>query len=278
MTIDNDAPGGEQPDTAATAAPEQSEKVETPAKAETPEAISEEGKQPDTAKTDAEQAAEASEAAKALNRRKQPANERINEITGKYREAERRAERAEARARELEGKLKPPVADDYTDPAKLNADQIAYAMKQSRLQDLKDEHADAAKEADSARALAWFERAEAFKAEHPDFETVAHNAPIGRETSLMVADMEDGPAVAYFLGKNPAKARQIEAMPERARAFELGKIAAQATMPAPRKITTAPTPINSVAGKSGGSSDNPAEMDMDRYVQWRKKGGGGGRH
>jgi hypothetical protein len=270
-----DADGATSATTASTAAPEQSEKVETPAKEQSSETTSEDGKQPDAANQDADAKA-ASEAGKALNRHKQTASERVQQAVARQREAERRAERAEARARELEGKLKPPVADDYTDQAKLTADQVKHSLAQQRIEDLRDEHKAAADEANAARAHAWAERVNDFKAEHADFEQVAFSAPIGRETSLMVADMEDGPAVAYYLGKNPALARQIEGLPDRQKPFALGKIAAQVTAPPPRRVTTAPGPVETTAGKSGGGAGfdphkaSPAEFSAQYRKQYKR--------
>lgn len=271
MKTDNDATGGEQPISASTAAPE-TEKVETPANEEqkASEATTEEGKQPDPVKDTAKEDAAASEAAKALQKRKQTMQERLNEVTRKYRDEERRANRLAAQIAQQEGKLKPPNADDYTDPAKHTADQISYTLDQRRVQELKAEHAEASQEANRARASAWFERVQDFKVDNADFEQVAHSAPIGEETSLMVADMEEGPAVAYHLGKNPALARKIEGLPERMRPFELGKIAAQITATPPRRVTTAPTPVSAISGKSAGSSGHPT--DMDEYVSRRKAG------
>lgn len=273
MIVEETATGGDQPEPTATIAAPEPEKVEDTAEGtKAPEATSGEAPKAEPAKTEAELAAEASEAGKALNKRKQSANERISEITGKYRDEQRRADSLAAKLAQLEGKLKAPNADEYTDASKLNADQIAYALDQRRVAELKDEHTEATTEASKARAVAWYERVEAFKAEAADFDAVALTAPIGKETSLMVADMEDGPAVAYHLGKNPAEARRIDALPERQRAFALGKIAAQITTTPPKRITAAPTPVNAVSGKSAGGSDNPADMSMEEYARKRKAG------
>lgn len=263
--------------TASAAAPEQSEKVETPAKEET--ATTEQGKQPEAAKTTEDPDAKAaSEAGKALNKHKQTASERVQQAVARQREAERESQRLRERLAKLEGNIKAPNADEYTDPAKLNADQMRYTLDQHRVEDLKDQHAAVTQAAEQARAVAWAERVNDFKAENADFEQVAFSALIGRETSLMVAEMEEGPAVAYHLGKNPALASQIEALPERQRPFALGKIAAQVTAPPPRRVTSAPPPVDAAAGKSGGGrAENPHEMSQERYIEWRKNGGGGGK-
>lgn len=281
MTTEDLATGGEQPvTTASTAAPEKSDKVETKANEEqkTSEASTEAGKQPDPIADPAKEAEAASEAAKALQKRKQTMQDRLNDVTHARREAERRAERAERDLAQLRSKMKAPVADEYTDPAKLTADQVNHTLDQREAQRLEAERTEAAKDADKARAVAWHERVQEFKADNADFEQVAFSAHIGPETSLMVADMEEGPAVAYHLGKNPALASQIEGLPERQRPFALGKLAAQITAPPPRRVTSAPPPVDAASGKSGGGrAENPADMSVERYVEWRKNGGGGGK-
>lgn len=269
------ATGGDQPETiTAPAAAAEPQKVDdTTDEGNTSQAGAVKGDQPEPAKDPAKEDQAASEAAKALQKRKQTMQERLNEVSFERRKAELRAEQAERDLADLRGKLKAPNPDEYTDPAKLTADQINYTMDQREVRRLEGERVQASQEADKARALAWNERVQDFKADNPDFEQVAFNAPIGRETSLMVADMEDGPAVAYHLGKNPAEARRIEGLPERQRTFALGKIAAQITAPPPRRITNAPAPVNAASGKSGGGgTDDPAKMDMEEYARRRKSG------
>lgn len=270
MTSEDLAPGGVQPEISApTAAPEPEKVDDTAEVAKAPEAISEQGKQPEAAKTTDDEAKAASEAGKALNKHKQTASERVQQAVTRQREAERDAQRLRDRLAQIEGKLKAPNPDE-TDPAKYQADHLDYRLDQRRVQDLKDQHDDATRQADQARAQAWNERVQDFKADNPDFEQIAFSAAIGSETSLMVAEMEDGPAVAYHLGKNPALARQIEGLPERQRPFALGKIAAQITAPPPRRVTSAPPPVDAAAGKSGAGTIDPAKMGMDDYVRWRK--------
>lgn len=272
------AEGASSATPASTAAPEQSEKVETKATdAQSAAATTEEGKAPDAAKTDAEQEKAASEAAKTLNERKQKARERVQEAVGKQREAERRAIKAERELAELRKSMKAPVADDYTDPSKLAADQVNHALDQREAKRLEAEREHASKEADEAIGAAWRERREAYIAENPDVDFDKHLAStrISEVTSMMIADMEDGPAVFVQLANNPAELRRIEGLPERQRTFALGRIAERITATPPKRITTAPQPITAVAGKSAGGSNAPPD-DMAAYVAWRKKGGGGG--
>jgi hypothetical protein len=272
--------GAQSTTTATTAATEQSEKVETTAKDDqTSEATTETGDKSVAATTEDAEAKAASEAGKALNERKQRAKERVQEAVGRQREAERRAQKAEFELAELRKSMKAPVADEYTDPQKLNADHLDYTMDQREARRLEKEKAEASKEAGEAIGAAWRERKEAYVAENPDVDFNKHLADtrISDVTSMMIADMEEGPAVFVQLAKNAAELRRIEGLPERQRPFALGKIAAQVTAPPPRRVTSAPPPVDAASGKSGGGPNDPAKMSQDDYVRWRKSGGGGRR-
>lgn len=259
---------------ASTAAPEISDKVETKANEDKPsaEATTEEGKQPDpAATTEAEQDKAASDAAKTLNERKQRAKERVQEAVARQREAERRADRLERELAKLRTNIKAPVADEYTDPNKLNADQIGYTLDQREAQRLEREQSDAAEEANRQRQSVFRERVDEFRSTVDDFDSIVDvlNPILSGPSVEMIADLEEGPAVAYHLGKNPAEARRIEKLGPREKAFELGRLAARLTTTPPKRITAAPQPVNAVTGKSAGSSDDYADMGMAEYARRR---------
>ena len=220
-------------------------------------------------KTEEQKAAEATEAAKVLQRHKQTASERVQQAITRQREAERRAERAEAEASDLRAKLKTPDPNQYDDNAKYTADLLAHQLDErdvSRadrvVKEATDEKLEAIKEA-------WQTRVADFKLEVPDFEEVVYNGNIGlsRETGILVGEMEDGPQVAYYLAKNAADARRIDRLPERAKAIELGKLAGKLSAPVPRKVTSAPEPIRSVGGKSSPHSINYDKMSPSDYAK-----------
>lgn len=266
--------GGDQPaNTDSTAAPEKSDKVETKANEDKSpsEAATEEGDKPDTANDAAKDDKDASEAAKVLQRKKQSMQERLNEVTHHRREAERRADRLAAELAQLKGQMKAPVADEYTDPNKLNADNVAYALDQREAQRLEREQKEAADTANRARQEAFRERVNEFRTTVDDFDSMvqALDPILSTESVEMIADLEEGPAVAYHLGKNPAEARRIENMAPREKAFALGKIAARLTTAPPKRVTAAPTPVNAVTGKTAGSSDDYSDMSMTEYARRR---------
>lgn len=224
--------------------------------------------QPEVAKTEEEKAAAASEAGKALAARKQSFQERMNERTRELHAMERRATEAERKLAELQGRTKAPDPAQYDDMAKLNADQVGYTLDQRDADRLKSESKAARDEANAAVAEVWNERAAAFKADVPDFEEVAYRAPIDPQSAALIARMDEGPAIAYYLGKNPSEARQIKNLSERDKAIELGRLAGRLSQQPVRRTTQAPSPIvNGVTGKSAGGSAKIADLPFDDYAK-----------
>lgn len=223
--------------------------------------------------TEAEEAAKASEAAKALAARKQTAGERIAEMRRRAGEAERRAEAAERREAELRAKLKEPDPATFDDVSKLGAAQVAHTLDKRDADRLADEAANASKEADAAIREAWQERISVFKETATDFDEVAYRAPISDAVAKDILRMEEGPQIAYFLGKNPAQARDLNNLSERDRAIQLGRLAGRLSQAPARRISQAPTPVDAVGGKGAQSgSFDPSKASMEEYAAKRKAG------
>lgn len=269
MNVADDA----QSDPAATAAPEKAE-VETPApEAEKPEeATTDDGKKPEAAQTDAER--EASEAGKKLNQHKQSAKERVQQAIARQREAERRAESLAREVETLRERLqKEPAETDYEDASQLTAARVEHALDKRDAERLSAERDEAAKAAEAAAREVFREHAEEFAALHEDFGDVIGRAPISEQTATFVVELgEDGPAVAYWLGKpeNRNEAKRIEALPPRARMTELAKISGRLSSPPPRKISAAPDPINPVKGKNAGGPFDPEKASVADFAKMLK--------
>lgn len=270
--IDDETPAdGDQSATAAAAAPEKEETATKTDPSEQDAKTDAAGNKPD-GKTD-DEASKASEAGKTLNERKRSVQERINEAVGKQRQAERDRDAARREAEELRKKIAPVDPSKYDDVSKLTADQVAHTIDTREADRLDRRAVEAEDAAERAIAEAWTERVADFEADNPDFKEVAYKAPIGERTSRLVAEMEDGPAIAYWLGKNPAEARRIDRLTDRAKLVEMGRISARISAPPPRRTTQAPEPVNAVAGKNAGRSDfDPEKASMEAYAEKRKAG------
>lgn len=223
--------------------------------------------------TDEQKAAKATEAARTLNERKRSTQERINEAVRAQREAERRADRAEREARELRTKGAKPDPAKFDDVAEHQAAVTEAALNRRDAEARAGDAKTARTEADEAVASAWQDRVELFRDQAPDFDAVALKAPITDDVAKDVALMEEGPAIAYYLGKNPATAKNLNKMGARERLVELGRIAAKLTTQPARKTSTAPTPVDAVAGRGSKSGAFDAgKSSYDEYAAKRRAG------
>jgi len=236
------------------------------------EAPTADGDKPKAAKDDDAPKPDDEEAAKAS--KKQSAQARINDLTRARREAERRAERAEKELADLR-KKEAPDPSKYEDPDDLSNARLNHTLDQ-REAERKEAEAKAAKEdAETAVAEAWQERVSNFRETATDFDEVAYRAPVNDETAADIARLEEGPQIAYYLGKNPAEARALNNLSVRERAVELGRLANRLSTPPPRKTSQAPEPVKPVSGNGAQSSSfDPEKASMAEYIAKRKAGWG----
>lgn len=109
----------------------------------------------------------------------------------------------------------------------------------------------------------WKENEAQFVTENPDYNQVAF------ATESMMQHIEakkDGPAIAYWLGQNPAEAQRIGSLPVSQQGFELGKIKLSPGKPsAKQKTTQAPEPPSPVGGAQPDTSI--ANESIDDYMK-----------
>lgn len=226
-------------------------------------------------------AAKASAAGKALSERKRSAQERINQAVRGQREAERVAARATAEAATLRAKLKKPDPATFEDVTELNAAQFEHSLDVREANRKSVEATNASEDAEKALRRVWSGRVAAFQETVPDFKQVATiDAPISDATARDIMRMEEGPQIAYHLGKT-AEGRELAValneMTERERAIALGRLAGKmSAQPLPRRTTKAPPPIeDAVNGKGAGGSLKFAQLSTDEYAKVVAKEMGG---
>lgn len=186
---------------------------------------------------------------------------------------------AEKRVAELEKKLARYEADNGPDPDKFNSDAeyqralAAHTAKSMRRADIEEDIKETREQINNDRREAWQERVSEFASTVQDFEQVAYRAPISDQVSELILDSDFGPQIAYALGKDPARAREISAMPLSKAALAIGRMEAEMA-PKPKKISNAPPPVETVGSRGPSSEKDPSKMTMDEYVKWRNSGGG----
>lgn len=218
---------------------------------------------------------------------------RIDELTKLRHEADRR-EREAARDRDhwrelatRQAKPEPAKTEPERDKtlADFNFDEAAH--QRYLLDRVSKTATDAAKrelQAEQGRAEkqraaeTYVERVRSFAKDHPDYKEVAEYAPIADHVAEVILGLEEGPEVAYYLGKNPEMATQINRLSANHASFELGQIAArlgferEKAAAAKARVSTAPPPAPKIEGGSEAEVEkNPGNMTPKQFAAWRRR-------
>ena len=171
-------------------------------------------------------------------------------------------EQAEARTREVA-----PARESFgDDEAYLNA-QIEHLAEKKAAEKFEQRTRQSQQEKTSE---AFLEKAETVKAKYADFDAVVSNPQLRINVGMaeFIADSDNGPDLAYFLGKNPIKAEEIAAMTPMKAARELSRLEAEVGAKPPVRTSNAPAPISPI-GNRGGASPTIANADFSEYKKLR---------
>lgn len=225
---------------------------------------------------------------------KKTAQQRIDELTWRAAEAERREQEARDR---LEAALTaskpapaPRSADDAPDPNdyEFGEEDAAYIRDVTRFETKRELQAEfQAQEAqrETERAMATARQAfDARKAQaFPDGETEGFKAfcaiekvPVVLNDVIMISDV--GPQLAAHYGDNPADLQRLSALPLHLQAYEIAKVEGRLTAPTapataetpkpqPKIATDAPSPAPQVRGSGGQFKVSP---DTDDFAAFDK--------
>jgi hypothetical protein len=109
-----------------------------------------------------------------------------------------------------------------------------------------------------------------------DFDEVVEDANIPVSAALMdeIVTGESGPALQYFLAKNPDEVEKLNKLSPVALAREIGRLESRFTISPSAKTATvskAPAPPSPVGKTSSTSSKDPGDMNPLEYREWRRK-------
>lgn len=226
---------------------------------------------------------------------------RLDELTRQREEAKRQAE-AERQEKLrllalLEEKQKPKAEPDEGDPEPVKPakdpanpdayeaaleDYISKRAEWIARKEVKANLAEAEKKAEEARLAenarqaqaTYTARVEKAQEKYPDYHEIAESPDVQVSIPMAhaITQAEDGPDIAYFLGKNPQEAERISKLAPPLQLVELGKISARlATPPAPTKpVSAAPAPGKPIKPTTE-TTPNPEEESMEAYANRRKK-------
>ena len=214
---------------------------------------------------------------------------RISELTKARRHAEREAERWYEEAMALKRRAEAPPPPPASEPklptmADYGWDEKKYAEALIRAavpkpESIRDAYRAMQEQEDKAVLYETFREREAeFAKQHEDYEEVAHYSPISAAVADMLREAEEGPELAYYLGKNHDVAKSLSKLPAGAAGVELGKIAARLAVEkakaAEKALSKAPPPTPKVEGVSESAAsvriDSP-ESDSLSDAEWTRR-------
>lgn len=209
-------------------------------------------------------------------RPRQKASERIGELYGRMKSAERERDAAIAEVQRLR---EPPVSREQFEQLPYDEQQreiVRQTIREERAAEIEQAALHRHVEAEQLRAQQYQDRLATAREAIPDIDEKLSDPtlPITDHAARIIAESERGPQLAYWLASNRAEAERISRLAPSQQSFELGKIAARINAaPQARKISKAPAPVPTVGGGSGSSPKGPADMstsDMAAYL--REKG------
>lgn len=163
----------------------------------------------------------------------------------------------------------PPKREDFKDDAAFSEAEIEHlaARKAQELLDKRERDRLA-----ETRAEKFLEKAEKASERYPDFHAVVNNPTLQINDAMAeyIADSDLGDEVAYFLGKNPAKAAQIARLTPVGAARELTRLEVELAAKPKATPSNAPDPIKPV-GSRGKVSSSTLPSDSDDIGTWMKK-------
>lgn len=178
-----------------------------------------------------------------------------------------------------------PAREGFDDPTAYETALIDWAGRRAALvakaEATKEIETKTTEEANKARQVetekrtketldAFAVRKDDFIAEHPDYTDVVEREDlmISMPMTQVIVNSEDGPAIAYYLGKNQDEADRISKLPAVLAIAEMGKISARlASKPIP---ASKPAPITTLkTGTEAAVAKGPEDLSMDEYAARR---------
>ena len=196
---------------------------------------------------------------------------RIDELVREREEAKRERDALKQRLEAANTGGGAPQLDDYDNYEDYLVARATFNMEQKQQQQRaeQDEQYRQALAIENAQLFA--QRQEEAKKVYSDYEKVANNPnlPITPQMAQIITAQENGPDIAYYLGKNPQEAASLAQMDPMSAAIRIGQISAKVTTPTP-KPTSAPDPVEPLNGGQETPDVDPDKMPMEDWMRWRR--------
>ena len=165
-----------------------------------------------------------------------------------------------------EGRHQQAVLEYTSSLNQQNVQQVMTQQQQAQIAQLESQKAQIAQ-------TVFVEKANDFAIDYPDFQQRLSSPDFHQSDFVAreIVDMDNGPAVAYYLSNNPSIANAINRKSDREALKDLTKISTALSINSRRKsanTTNAPTPSRTVTPK-GKVSKDPDKMSPEEYRRHR---------
>lgn len=177
--------------------------------------------------------------------------------------------KAQTPVKQVENTPFPELADSDFDQEKYRQRIEAWTQSQAELKVQQVQH----DQENAKRSEAYSAKVAVFAADKPQWAEQTARIPATDAMVEVIQDMDNGPAVTYYLAQHLNEAIDISRMAPHLAAIKLAKIEAKVTTNAPpvaKNITGAPAPIKTLSTSSPIKKDL-ADLPMSEYIKERNK-------
>lgn len=203
--------------------------------------------------------------------RKNRAQERIQQLVQRAKDAEEKAAEANRRLEQYEAPKEVGDVYDYDDPAEYHRDLAASVAEETRRQIAEKTAQDALQERQQATQTAFQAKVQDAAQAMPDIyqsiQTVG--SMVTSETAEMIVGSDKSVEIVNYLAKNPLEAQGLQNKSPVQVALQIGRLEARLTRPETKKVSTAPKPVNTVNSAAPSTGKDPSSMTMPEYEAWR---------
>lgn len=212
---------------------------------------------------------------------------RLDELTRNWREEQRRNDQLMRMLEQREAPKAAPAADEKPktladfgyDEAQFQSYLFGEADKRATAAARRELEQERERETKAQREASFKSRVSEFAKTVSDYEEVVTDPslPISQAMAEVIKESDDGPALAYHLGKNPEIAARLAQLPPVAAARELGKIEARLAYEREKAkekpvVSKAPPPPPQIAAGDATPKISSTDPESDRLSdeEWIK--------
>ena len=178
-------------------------------------------------------------------------------------------------ALEKEASSQQPI--DPNDFAAQDAARVSKALLDRDLRSVDASLQDATQRDADVRIATFNAKIDAARERIPDIDQVLATLaplPFSAVMAEVIAESDKAPELAVWFSRNPADAYRIAKLPPHKQAAEVVRIEARVSAPQPKRISTAPAPLQTASGGTSVSAPDPTKMGMADYIKWRQTNAG----